>query len=100
VPEALQPAVDVLQRGRVDRVHAAGALGADGREAGLPQHPQVLRDARLGDPELVLDDRGDGTRRLLAVGQQLQDPAPDRIAEDVERVHAGSIAAAAYISRA
>jgi hypothetical protein len=51
----------------------------------------VLRDAGLGDPELVLDDRGQRTGSLLAVGQQLQDPASHRVAENVERVHAAIV---------
>ena len=59
----------------------------------LAQHPQVLGDGRLGDPELVGDHRGEGPGRLLAVGEQLQQPAPHRIPEDVECVHMGIISA-------
>jgi hypothetical protein len=47
----------------------------------------VLGHGGLGDAELGADDRGDRSRGLLALGQQLEDPAPDRVAEDVERVH-------------
>lgn len=53
----------------------------------LPQHAQMLRDPRLGNPELRLDDGGDRTGGLLTLGEQLQDPAPHRVAENVERVH-------------
>src|SRR3954462_13388805 len=48
----------------------------------------MLRDGRLGDPELVPDHGTDLARRLLTGGEQLQYPAPDRIPEYVERVHA------------
>jgi hypothetical protein len=51
----------------------------------------VLRHAGLGDPELRLDRRRDGAGRLLAVGEELEDPPPDRVAEDVERMHATSL---------
>ena len=51
----------------------------------------MLRDGRLRDPELGLDDGGDRPGGQLAIGEQLEDPAPDRVAEDVERVHAPMI---------
>ena len=86
--ERLEPRVDLLQRRGSTAYSRRVALGADGREAALAQHAQVLGDGRLGDPELRLDDGADRARRPLAVGQQLQDPPPDRVAEDVERVHA------------
>src|SRR6266511_2441217 len=54
----------------------------------------------MGDAELRLDDRARLAGRPLAVGEQLQDPAPDRIAEDVERVHGASISAGTHISQA
>jgi hypothetical protein len=57
----------------------------------LAQHPQVLRHARLGDAELLLHERGHLAGRALAVGEQLKDPAPDRVTEDVERVHGTTI---------
>jgi hypothetical protein len=47
----------------------------------------MLRHRRLGDAELTLDDGADRPGRLLTTGEQLEDPAPDRITEDVERVH-------------
>jgi hypothetical protein len=47
----------------------------------------VLGHRRLGDPELVLDDRGDRPCGQLTVGEKLEDSPPDRVAEDVERVH-------------
>src|SRR4029453_7955099 len=65
----------------------------------LPEHAQLLGDRRLGDPELGADGRGDGAGGLLAVGQQLQDAAPDRVAQDIERVHATTMSVTAYISQ-
>ena len=72
---------------RVDGVEPPRAVRPDGREAAVAQDPEVLRDGRLRDPELGLDDRGDRPRGQLAIGEQLEDPPPDRVAQDVERVH-------------
>src|SRR5262249_20040101 len=90
---------DVLQGSGGHRVQTTGAVGAHGGEPGLPQHAQVLGDRRLGDPELSADDHGDRTGGLLAVNQQFQDAAPDWVAQDIERVHADIISAAANISQ-
>ena len=46
-----------------------------------------MRDRGLADPELRPHHLGHGARRLLALEQQLQDPPPYRVAEDVERFH-------------
>jgi hypothetical protein len=86
-PEAIEPCVDISERARIDRVDPPRALGAHGREPAVAQHLEVLGDRRLRDPELGSDHRDDLARRVLALGQELHDPAPDRIAEDVERVH-------------
>ena len=59
----------------------------------------MLRDGRLRDPELGLDDGGDRPRAQLAVGEQLEDPPPDRVAEDIERVHGRIIKGTTYISQ-
>ena len=71
---------------------------ADADEAGLPQHPQVLGHGRLRDAEVALHDGGQLAGGVLAVGQQLEDPAPHRVSEDVERVHPANLPAHAYIS--
>jgi hypothetical protein len=47
----------------------------------------VLRDRRLRDAELPLHDRGHVAGRPLALGQQLQQAPPHRVAQDVEGVH-------------
>src|SRR5688572_5214793 len=82
-PVAFQPFVDPAQWGRVDRVEAAGAHRAHSGETVVAQHSQVLGDGGLGYPELLLHHRPDLSRRLLAPGQQLEDAAADRIAENV-----------------
>ena len=47
----------------------------------------MLGDGRLGDPELLLDDRADRAGGQLALGEQLEDPPAHRVAEHIERVH-------------
>jgi len=86
-PEWLEPRIDLAQWRRLDRVEPARPLGAHRREAGLSQHAQVLRHPGLRDPEVGLDDLADRAGGLLSVGQELEDPSPDRIAQNVERVH-------------
>jgi hypothetical protein len=51
----------------------------------------MLRDSGLADRELVSDDGTDGTRRHLTVGEQFEDPAPHRIAQYIEGVHASKL---------
>ena len=70
-----------------DGVQPPRALGADRREAAVAQDLEMLRHGRLRDPELGLDDGGDRARSRLPFGEELEDPPPDRVAEDVERVH-------------
>jgi hypothetical protein len=41
----------------------------------------------LRDRELVRDGGADRACRQLAVGEQFEDASPNRIAENVERVH-------------
>ena len=49
--------------------------------------PELHGDGRLADPELRGDDLDHRARRLFALGEDLQDPPPHRVAEHVERVH-------------
>jgi hypothetical protein len=97
-PIPVQPRVDLLQRRWIDGVEAAGAIRSHSRESTVAQHPEMLRHRRLGDPELGLHDGADLAGRLLAVCEQFQDPAPHRITEDIERMHADIISALPYIS--
>src|SRR4249919_3861139 len=98
-PEAAEPRVYLPQRARLHRVQAPGTLRPHGREAGLTQHLQVLRNARLGDPELLMDDGAHRAGGHLPVSEQLQDPAPHRVAEHIEGVHRAKVSAATYISQ-
>jgi hypothetical protein len=59
----------------------------------------VLGDGRLADAELGADGGGDVPGRQLPVGEQFQDPPPDRVAENVEGVHAPSISVMTYINK-
>ncbi|OLT55310.1 hypothetical protein BJF88_06645 [Cellulosimicrobium sp. CUA-896] len=52
-----------------------------------PQHLEVLRDRGLADAELRADVRRDLPRGPLPRREDLEDPPPDRVAEDVERFH-------------
>src|SRR5262249_5363646 len=85
--ELIEPGVDLAQRRGFNRISPPRAVAAHAGEARLAQHFQVLRDRGLGDAELALDDGDDVSRAVLACGEQLQDTAPHRIAEDVEGVH-------------
>ncbi len=85
--EVAEPLVELAERWRVNRIQPAGASCPDRREPTVPEDLQVLRHRRLRDPELILDGGRDRPGRQLTFGQELQDPAPNGIAQDVERVH-------------
>ena len=85
--ELVEPVVELAERRRVDGVEPPRALGPDRREPAVAQNLEVLRHGRLRDPELRLDDGRDRPRSQLAVGEQLEDPSPDRVSQDVESVH-------------
>ena len=59
----------------------------------------MLRDGGLRDVELPLNHFADLAGAELAVGEQLEHAAADRIAEDVECVHASMYCVATYISQ-
>lgn len=85
--ESSQPGVHLGQRIGFQGIEAPSALRANAGEPGLAQHPQMLRDRWLRNAELALHDPADVTGGRLAGGEQLDDPATDRISENVERVH-------------
>src|SRR4029077_12403881 len=87
-PEAIEPRVEFPQRFGVHRVQPPGPLRPHRRQPAVPEHLEMLGYGRLGDPELVLDDRADRTGGQLALGEQFEDPPAYRVAEYVERVHA------------
>src|SRR5262245_52963520 len=85
--ELVEPGIHLPQRRGIDGIDAARAVDPHAGEAGVAQHLEVLRHCRLGDAELALDDSDNVARAMLAAPEQLQDAAPDRIAQDVEGVH-------------
>ena len=79
-----EPAVDLGQRRRVEPVPAPLRVDPHADEPGVAQDPQVLRDPGLAEPK-VLDELAD---QVLAVAQQIEDPAAAGIGQDVEDLHA------------
>ena len=53
--EGRQPGVDLLQRFGLDPVQATLSVHGGFNEAGLAQHAEMLRDARLRHSQLTLD---------------------------------------------
>ena len=86
------PGIDLLKRLRLHRIDASGPIHADTDEPALPQCPEMLRNGRLRDVELLLDQLCDSSGTAFAAGEEFQNPAPDRIPEDIKGVH-GSFAA-------
>jgi uncharacterized protein len=83
-----QPLIGLPKGGGVDGVEPPRALSTHPGKPVLPQDFEVLRDSRLGNPELVLDHGGHVTGGPLPIGKQLKNPPPNGIPQDVERVHA------------
>lgn len=86
-PKLIQPEGRLTQGLTSDGIEPTGSLRPDRREAGLPEHAQMLGDSGLADPEFMLDHRADRARGLFAGGEQLQYSAPYRIAQDIEGLH-------------
>lgn len=82
-----QPLVSLPKRLRRHGVEPPRAHGTHPGEPVLAQHLQVLRHGRLGNAELVLHNRGHLTGGPLTVGEQLENPPPNGITENVEGVH-------------
>jgi hypothetical protein len=97
--EMVEPGVELTERWCVDGIEPPRAHRPDGREPAVAQDLEVLRHGRLRDPELGLDDGGDRPRAQFAIGEQLEDPPPNRIAKNVERVRALILEGVAYISQ-
>lgn len=91
--------INLPQPSRVDGVKSARSFGAYGGEAGLPEHSQVLRHRRLSDAKLRRDRCHHSTGRMLARGQELEDPTPDGITEDIQSVHKATLLVITYISQ-
>ena len=97
--ELIKPVINLLQRSRIDGVKSVRSFGAYGGETGLPEHSQVLRHRRLSYAKLCRDRCHHRTGRMLARGQELEDPTPDGITEDIQRVHTATLSVITYISQ-
>ena len=98
-PEAIDPDVDLAQGIGLHGVEAPPPIGPHHREPRLTQDPQVLGHRGLRDAVLGPDDVDDVARGRLAVGEELEDAAPDGIAQHVERVHGDNISDLTYMRR-
>jgi hypothetical protein len=85
--ELVDPGVNVLKRFGIDRIDAPASLSADADETAFAQRTEVLRNSGLRDAELVPDDLREASGALLAAGEEFQNPASHRVAEDVEGFH-------------
>ena len=97
MPEPVQPGVGLLQRRGVHRVQPPRSLGPDLGESVLPQDLQCWDTAGWVIPNSAPDHVCDLAGGPLAVGQQFQDPASNRVTEDIERMHAAHIYSRALI---
>lgn len=97
--KAVEPRVYGLQWLDVDRIDATWSVDAHAGETGVSQNPEMLRDGGLGDAELFLDDLDDVARTMLAFGEQLQNAASNRIAENIESVHSAHLRFHAGVER-
>jgi len=90
--EPVEPGVGLSQGSRIHRIQPSRAVRAHRRESSVAKHTEVLRDRGLRNAELRLDDAAQLAGRFLAIDKELEDPAPDRITEDVKRVHDSTLA--------
>ena len=70
LPVGLEPGVELGQRLGVEGVDPALGLGVRDDETGITQHAQVLRGARLAEPDDV-DQLTDGPRPFAQQGDHL-----------------------------
>src|SRR5262249_18473441 len=80
----VDPIVNLLERLGMNGIESPGAVDADLDEPALAKCAQMLRNTRLSDAELFLDDLGETTRGAFTPNQELENPTAHRIAEDVE----------------
>src|SRR5262245_33096621 len=81
LPVRLKPLVDGPERLGPQPVQPALGVRARGDQAGLPQHPQVLRHSRLAHAEHTDKVR----HAALRFAQEIEDGAPMRLREDLEK---------------
>jgi hypothetical protein len=83
----VEPGVHRLERLCIQGIDTARPVDADSGESILAQDAQVLRHTRLGDAELPFNLFGYRAGRLLTCGEDLENAAPNGVAQDVEGVH-------------
>jgi hypothetical protein len=87
----VNPGIDLLKRPRIHRIDSPWPFYSDSDEAVLAQRPEMLRNARLRDAELFLDHVRDTSGAEFATGEEFQNPAPHRIAENIKSMHDRSV---------
>ena len=80
----VQPGVHFGQRGGTQGIEAAPTSGTDTDQSRVPKNPQLLRDSRLRNPEMV-DEFAD---RSLTLSKEIKDPAARGFSQGGERSHA------------
>jgi hypothetical protein len=100
LPVGREPRIELGERLGPEPVDTPLPLGSNPNEAGLAEHAEVLRDARLAELQM-LDELADGP---LALPKQLEDLPPRRVRDSGEggsygsRAHGEHITARLYIS--
>jgi len=77
----LQPLIEISERLGPDPVHTALRVHPRLDQPRISKHPQVLRDGRLAEPQ-ILDEL---PNRSLAIAKQLEDREPARLSEHLKR---------------
>lgn len=90
VAKRADPGVDIREGRRIESIKPPLAIDSNAYEAVVPQHLEMLRNARLRNPELALDGLNERTGRVFARANHLQDSPPHRVAENIECVHPGA----------
>src|SRR3954469_5655950 len=83
--EHAAPVVNRAQRLGVGAVEGASAVASDRYQSDIAQNLQMLRHRGLPEPQRV----GDLPDRALLGGDQLEDVAPPRFGDRVERIGSG-----------
>jgi hypothetical protein len=64
--ELVEPAIDLLQRLRIDGIKPPGSLCPYGGEAGFSKHPQMLGNRWLADAKFPRDGLHHGSSGMLS----------------------------------
>jgi hypothetical protein len=76
-----EPVVQLGQGLGAEAVPPAGPVDSDGDEPCLAEDPEVLRGLGLGQPQGI----GELADELLTGAETVEDRAPDRLGQDLER---------------